>query len=133
MPGDIVCINGPFTLVLDFVEVDSSDFRVLVRFQVSYAGFYQRFNWEINQLWIEYEELRRFEHALQEAPLGRLHDMSDYPILQFERDTSGERLTINPPAQRQSREGEALAIALRIDDGSIRTLHRAFSEFAKWW
>jgi hypothetical protein len=133
MADDIVCTKGPFRLVLNFLDVDSSDFGVRANLHIEYAGNYQRFKWELNDLWIVYEELRRFERELCLDKVAILHDMSDYPILRFEHEPAGERLIVNPPAERQSLEGEELEIRLRIEEGSIHALHSALSDFAKWW
>lgn len=133
MVGDVVCANGQFELALKFVEVGSSDFGVRVHLEIEYARSFQNFKWSAEHLWIEYAELKKFEDELQGGVEAILRDMSDYPVLHLESDTSQERLTINPRSPRQSPEGESMSIILKIPTGTIRTFHSSLSQFPKWW
>jgi len=54
-------------------------------------------------------------------------------VLHFEGDAFEERLTPNPPAERQSRDGEATTARLTVPHGSMRALHASLGELAKWW
>lgn len=133
MAGDIVVANGTLRLVLEFVEVDTSDSGVRVRLQINYNGIHQTFAWTVDQLWIEYDELRKFEDELGEGVEARLRDMSDYPVLHLRCHPSGEELTINPLNERQSLDGEAVVVRLKINSGSIQALHASLTKFPKWW
>jgi hypothetical protein len=133
MAADVVCTNGPFKLALDFLEVGVSDLGVQIRLHIEYAGSFQRLQWTVEHCWIEYEVLRQFELDLRDGRSARLDDMSQYPLLHFEGNAFEERLTLNPPAERQSRDGEAMTARLTILPGSMRALHASLSEFAKWW
>ena len=133
MASDVSCINSGFRLVLNFLEVDSSDFGVRACLDIEYTGRSQNLKFSIAHLWIEYAELRKFESDLMDGTEVRLHDMSDYPVLQFERGLSHENLTINPPSQRQSLDGDAVVIHLKIEAGSMQAIHSSLSQFAKWW
>ena len=133
MVADVVCANGPFRLALAFIEVDTSDFGVRVHLEITYSGSFQNFKWSVEHLWIEYERLTQFEAELRGGVQATLHDMSDYPILHLESDSSAERLTINPRAPRQSTNGESMTVSLKIPDDSMRALHSSLSEFPKWW
>ena len=133
MAGDVVCANGPLKLAFSFVEVDSSDFGVRVHLEIIYVGSFQYLKWSVEHLWIEYAELKKFEDALRDGREAILHDMSDYPVLHFERSSSQERLTINPRSPRQSTDGESMSVNLEILGGSMRALHSSLSEFPKWW
>jgi hypothetical protein len=59
--------------------------------------------------------------------------MSDYPVLHFERNASQEFLIINPDSQRQSQDGERIAVRLNVNAGSMHMLYSALSQFGKWW
>jgi hypothetical protein len=133
MVSDVVCTNGPLRLAFSFVEVDSSDFGVRVHLEIAYTGSFQYLKWSVEHLWIEYAEFKKFEGALQDGLEATLRDMSDYPILHFERSYSQERLTINPRSPRQSTDGESMIVVLEILGGSMRALHSSLSEFPKWW
>ncbi|MEO7494073.1 MAG: hypothetical protein ABIT83_21470 [Massilia sp.] len=137
MLGDVVCTHGPFKLTLDFVEVDLYETGVRVRLDIHYLGSRQHVSWAVDHAWINYAELRKFESDLLAGDEARLHDMSDYPLIHLERvSTEGateENLTINPPAQRQSADGDAITARLKIGNGAMRALHSSLSEFAKWW
>lgn len=133
MVGDVVCANGPLRLAFSFVEADASDLGVRVHLEITYAGSFQILKWSVEHLWIEYAELKKFEGALQDELEAVLHDMSDYPVLHFERSTSQERLTINPRSPRQSADGESMIVILEIAGGSMRALHSSLSEFPQWW
>lgn len=133
MTGDVMCTNGQFRLALNFVEVDSSDFGVRIHLEIEYVGKHQNFKFCAEHLWVEYSELRRFESELLEGKEIILHDMSDYPVLHFQRDSSHERLTINPPSARQSADGDAIVTYLKIANGSINALYSSLNQFAKWW
>lgn len=133
MPHDVICVEGPLKFMIEFAEVDPMDHGVQVRLQVEYVGRKQSFSWVAERLWIEYEALRRFESELVGGCEARLHDMSDYPVLQFERKSSQEQLIINPQSQRQSPDGECIAVRLQINEGSMHALHSALSQFGKWW
>lgn len=133
MASDVSCINSGFRLALNFLEVDSSDFGVRASMDIEYIGRSQNLKFSIAHLWIEYAELRKFESDLMHGPEVKLHDMSDYPVLHFERVLSHENLTINPPSQRQSLDGDAVVIHLKIETGSMQAIHSSLSQFAKWW
>lgn len=133
MTNDVSCINGAFRLALNFVEVDSSDFGVRAGVDIEYIGSRQNLKFSAEHLWIEYAELRKFENDLLEGVEATLHDMSDYPVLHFKRESSHESLTINPLSQRQSPDGDAIVTYLKIETGSIQVLHSSLSQFAKWW
>lgn len=133
MPADVVLASGALKLTLDFAEVDTSAMGAGVRLRIDYSVTFQRLTWTIDELWIEYDELLKFEAELLGGFQAELRDMSDYPILHFERCPSGEQLTINPCNERQSADGEAMMIRLRIDSGSMQLLHASISDFPKWW
>ena len=133
MTGDIVCINGPFSFVLDFKDVSGADLGVAARIRIEYAGTRQRFAWTLEQCWFEYEELNKFEVDLRDSNVARLHDMSGYPVLHLERGTAGEYVTINPPSERQSTDGEAIATRLHLDSGAMHGLYESMKQFPKWW
>jgi len=133
MATDIVVTNGAFRLALGFMEVDTSDLGVNVCLRIDYAGTRQALAWTVDQLWIEYDALRTFEQGLRDGPDAWLRDMSDYAILHVERRSSGETLTINPPGERQSADGAAVAVRLALDSGSMQALHASLSAFPKWW
>jgi hypothetical protein len=133
MLGDVVCASGPLRLALSFVEVDTSDFGVRVHLEIVYAGSFQKLQWSVEHLWMEYAELKKFEAALRDGSEVILHDMSDYPVLQFERSSSQERLAVNPRSPRQSADGESMMVILEILGGSMRALHESLREFPKWW
>jgi hypothetical protein len=133
MASDVSCINSEFRLTLNFLEVDSSDFGVRACLDIEYIGRSQNLKFSIAHLWIEYAELRKFESDLMDGTEVKLHDMSDYPVLHFERGLSHENLTINPPSQRQSLDGDAVVIHLKIEAGSMQAIHSSLSQFAKWW
>jgi hypothetical protein len=133
MASDVSCINSGFRLTLNFLEVDSSDFGVRACLDIEYIGRSQNLKFSIAHLWIEYAELRKFESDLMDGAEVKLHDMSDYPVLHFERGLSHESLTINPPSQRQSLDGDAVVIHLKIEAGSMQAIHSSLSQFAKWW
>ena len=59
--------------------------------------------------------------------------MSEYPVLHFERHSSQEYLTINPRSERQSQDGDCIAIRLKINAGSMLALYSALNQFGKWW
>lgn len=59
--------------------------------------------------------------------------MSGYPVLHFERHSSQEYLTINPRSERQSQDGDCIAIRLKINAGSMLALYSALNQFGKWW
>jgi hypothetical protein len=133
MAGNVAFTEGPLKFLLEFAEVDPMDLGVQVRLQVEYLGRSQNFKWTAEHLWLEYEALLRFECELGDGCEARLHDMSQYPVLHFERKASQEYLIINPNSQRQSRDGECIAVHLKVDAGSMHALYSALSQFGKWW
>ena len=133
MAADVACTIGPMKLALDFLDVGTSDLGVQIRLHIEYAGSFLRFEWTVQQCWIEYEVLRQFELDLRDGRSARLDSMSHYPVLHFEGNAFEERLSVNPPGERQSRDGEAMTAQLRILPGSMRALHASLNEFAKWW
>jgi len=131
--SDVVVAHGAFRFALAFLEIDTSDFGVNVRVRIDYLGVHQTLAWTVDHLWIEYDALRRFEAALRDDAEAWLRDMSDYPVLHFERRSTGEALTINPANDRQSSDGAAVLVRLEIDSGAMQALHAALSDFPKWW
>lgn len=106
---------------------------VQVRLEVEYLGQSQSLKWTAEHLWFEYEALLRFESELGDGSEARLQDMSEYPILHFVRDSYQESLTINPPSQRQSQDGDSMGVSLKVNAGSMQALYSALSQFGKWW
>jgi hypothetical protein len=133
MAGDVVFVEGPLKFLLEFAEVDPMGYGVQVRLEVEYAGCSQNLRWTAEHIWFEYEALRRFESELVDGLEAVLVDMSEYPILHFKRDSFQEYVTINPQAQRQSKDGEGIAIRLNVNAGSMQALYSALSQFGKWW
>ena len=133
MAGDVVFVGGPLKFQLEFADVDPMDPGVQARLQVEYSGRSQNLKWTAAHISVEYGALVRFENELRDGCDARLLDMSEYEVLHFERQSSQEYLTINPPSQRQSQDGECIAIRLTIDAGSMRALYAAFDQFGKWW
>ncbi|NHZ38312.1 hypothetical protein [Massilia rubra] len=109
------------------------DLGVSVRLEVEYLGRSQTLKWTAENLWFDYEDLRRFESELDGGGAARLHDMSAYPVLHFERNLSQEYLTINPHSQRQSQDGDCMAVRLKVDSGTMHALYSALNQFGKWW
>ena len=133
MAGDVAFVEGPLKFQLEFADVDPMDLGIQARLEVGYSGRSQNLKWTAAHLWFEYEALARFETELRDGCHARLLDMSEYEVLHFERQSSHEYLTINPPSQRQSQDGDCIAIRLTIDAGSMRALYAAFNQFGKWW
>ena len=133
MAGDVAIVEGPLKFQLEFADVDPMDLGVQARLEVEYSGQSQSLKWTAAHLWFEYDALVRFETELRDGCDARLLDMSEYEVLHFERQSSQEYLTINPPSQRQSQDGDCIAIRLTIDAGSMRALYAAFDQFGKWW
>lgn len=133
MAGDVGFVEGPLKFLLVFAEVDPMNIGVQVRLEVEYLGRSQSLKWTAEHLWLEYEALRRFESELGDGSEARLQDMSGYPVLHFERNSSHEYLTINPRSQRQSQDGDCVAVRLKVNAGSMNALHFAFSQFGRWW
>lgn len=133
MADDISCITDGFRFALNFLEVDPSDIGVRACVDIEHIGRCQNLRFSVGHLWIEYSEFRKFESDLSEGSEAKLHDMSDYPFLHFERGLSHENLTINPPSHRQSLDGDAVVIHLKIETGSMQAIHSSLSQFAKWW
>lgn len=133
MAGDVVFIEGPLKFLLEFVDVDPVAHGVEVRLEIEYLATFQCLKWTAEHLYFEYEALLRFESELGDGCEARLHDMSEYPILHFTRNSSQEYLAINPPSQRQSQDGDRLAVRLEINAGSMQALYSALSQFGKWW
>ena len=133
MVGDVVCTNGPLRLSLSFADVDTSHFGVRILVQIAYAGSFQNLKWSADHVWIEYPKLQQFEKALLNGVEATLSDMSDYPILKFERHTPHERLTINPRSTRQSTDGESMTVTMQVLDGTMLALSSSMNEFPKWW
>jgi hypothetical protein len=133
MAGDVAFVKGLLKFQLEFVDVDPMDLGVQARFEVEYSGRSQNLKWTAAHLWFEYEALVRFETELRDGYHARLLDMSRYEVLHFEQQSSQEYLTINPPSQSQSQDGDCIAIRLKIDSGSMRELYETFNQFGKWW
>lgn len=133
MAADIALVKGPLRFELRFAEVDPMDLGVQVCLQVEYSGRRQSLRWIAEHLWFEYDALVRFESQLRGGGDAGLHDMSEYPVLHFERHSSQEYLTINPRSERQSQDGDSMTTRLKIDPGSIDALYSAFSQFGRWW
>ena len=133
MASDIAFVVGPLKFQLEFADVDPMDLGVQARFEVEYSGWSQSLKWTAAHLWLEYDALVRFETELRDCCHARLLDMSRYEVLHFEQQSSQEYLTINPPSQSQSQDGDCIAIRLNIDSGSMRKLYEAFNQFGKWW
>lgn len=133
MAGDVAFVKGPLKFQLEFADVDPMDLGVQVRLEVEYSGQSQSLKWGAAHLWFDYDALVRFETELRDGCDARLLDMSQYEVLRFERQSSQEYLTINPPSQRQSQDGDCITIRLMIDSGSMRVLYEAFDQFGKWW
>lgn len=133
MAADITFVEGPLKFQLWFAEVDPIDIGVQVRLEVEYSSGSQSFNWTAEHVWFEYDALGQFESELRDGNDAALHDMSEYPVLHFERHSSQEYLTINPRSERQSKAGDSIAIRLKINAGSMLALHSALNNFGKWW
>ncbi|HEX8613919.1 MAG TPA: hypothetical protein VF800_21795 [Telluria sp.] len=133
MSGDVAFVAGPLRFLLEFAEVDPMGLGVQVRLEVEYLGQSQSLKWTAEHLWFEYEALLRFESELGDGSEARLQDMSEYPILHFVRDSYQESLTINPPSQRQSQDGDSMGVSLKVNAGSMQALYSALSQFGKWW
>lgn len=133
MVADVTFFEGPLKFQLQFAEVDPTDLGVQAWLEVEYAGWSQRLKWTAEHLWFEYDALLRFENELRDACNAELYDMSEYPVLHFERHLSQEYLTINPRSERQSQDGDNIAIRLKINAGSMHALYSAFNQFGKWW
>jgi hypothetical protein len=133
MAGDVVFVEGPLNFLLQFAEVDPTGHGVEARLELEYAGRSQNLKWTAEHLWFEYEALRRFESELGEGREARLIDMSGYSILHFQLYSSQEYVTINPESQRQSKDGECMALRLNVNVGSMQALYSALSQFGKWW
>ena len=133
MAGDVAFTAGPLKFQLEFVDTDPMDLGVQARLEVAYSGGSQNLKWTAARLWFEYEALSRFESELRDGCRARLLDMSGYEVLHFERQSSREYLTINPPSQRQLQDGDCMAIRLKIHSGCVRQLYEAFNQFGKWW
>jgi len=133
MAGDVAFVEGPLKFQLELTDADPMDLGVQARLEVGYSGASQSLKWTAAHLSFEYDALVRFETELRDGCDARLLDMSEYQILRFERQSSLEYLTINPPSQRQSQDGDCIAIRLRINAGSMRALYEAFNQFGKWW
>jgi hypothetical protein len=133
MAADVAFVEGPLKFQLRFAEVDPIDLGVQVWLEVEYSGGSQSLKWTAEPLWLEYDALVRFESELRDGCDAGLYDMSQYPVLHFERGSSQEYLTINPPSERQSQNGESIAIRLKINAGSMHALYSAFNQFGKWW
>ena len=133
MAGDVAFVEGPLKFQLEFVDVDPMALGVQALLEVEYSGRSQDLKWTAAHLWFEYDALARFETELRDGCDARLLDMSEYEVLHFERQSSQEYLTINPPSQRQSQDGDCIAIRLTINAGSMRALYAAFNQFDKWW
>jgi hypothetical protein len=133
MAGDVAFVEGPLKFQLEFADVDPMDRGVQARIEVEYSGRSQGLKWTVAHHWFDYDALVRFEAELRDGCDARLLDMSEYEVLHFERQSSKEYLTINPPSQRQSQDGDRIAIRLTIDAGSMRALYAAFDQFGKWW
>lgn len=133
MAADIFFVEGPLKFQIWFAEVDPTDLGVQARLEVEYSCWSQSLKWNAEHLWFEYDALVRFESELRDGCHARLYDMSEYPILHFERHLSQEYLMINPRAERQSQDGDSMAIRLKVDAGSMRALYSALDNFGKWW
>ena len=132
MAGDVAFVEGPLKFQLEFAEVDPMNLGVQARLEVTYSGRSQSLKWTAAHLWFEYDALVRFETELRDGCNARLLDMSEYEVLRFERQSSQEYLTINPPSRRQSQDG-CIAMRLTIDAGSMQALYAGFDQFGKWW
>lgn len=106
---------------------------VEVKLEVEYVGRSQSLKWTAERLWLEYEALLRFETELGDGCEARLHDMSQYFVLHFERNSAEEYLTINPPSDRRSQDGDCITVRLKLATGSMHALYSALSQFGKWW
>jgi len=133
MAADIAFVKGALTFQLRFAEVDPMDLGVQAWLEIAYSGASQSFRWTAEHIWLEYDALDRFENELRDGCDARLYDMSEYPVLYFERHSSQEYLTINPRSERQSQDGDSMAIRLKINVGSMTALCSAFNQFGKWW
>lgn len=131
--ADIAFVEGPLTFQLRFAEVDPMNLGVQAWLEIAYSGVSQSLRWTAEHLWLEYDALGRFESELRDGCDARLHDMSAYPVLYFERHPSQEYLTINPRSESQSQDGDSMAIRLKINVGSMTALYSAFNQFGKWW
>jgi len=133
MAADVAFAEGPLKFQLWFAEVDPIDIGVQVRLEVEYSSGSQSCNWTAEHRWFEYEALIQFESKLRDGRDAGLNDMSGYPVLHFERHSSQEYLTINPRSERQSQDGDCIAIRLKINAGSMLALYSALNQFGKWW
>ncbi|MTW11761.1 hypothetical protein GM658_14235 [Pseudoduganella eburnea] len=118
---------------MDFVEVHERSGAVHAKILVEYIGLRQQASWLLDGAWIEYPALSAFEEQLRDGEEATLIDMSDYVVLTFFRESSVERLLINPPSKRSSTDGALISLDLKLESGAMRSFNSALAEFPKWW
>jgi hypothetical protein len=131
--------NNGFELSLDPLEVEERTSSIAFSISISlkkkpdYSPLTQGIEYKYPRVWVETDELNRFEKELMEMPKARLRNMSGYVLFSVYEIEGITQLEINPEGEHSSSKEERIHVKVLLGVGVKQALSLSFREYPKWW
>lgn len=93
----------------------------------------QKLEYHNPRVWIETDELDRFEQDLKALPKAELRDMSGFTLLKVSEDSQATEIEINPKNERMHTGAVGINAKLLLPLGSKKALSTMLNNYPKWW
>ncbi|GGX15927.1 hypothetical protein [Undibacterium macrobrachii] len=131
--------NNGFQLSLDPLEFEERTSSIAFSISLSlkakphYSLLTQSIEYKYPHVWVETDELNRFEKELKEKPKAQLRNMSGCVLFSVYEIKGITQLEINPEGEHSSSKEERIHAKVLLGAGVKQALSLSFSEYPKWW
>ncbi|MEW8501459.1 MAG: hypothetical protein AB2597_01995 [Candidatus Thiodiazotropha sp.] len=130
--------NSGFRLCLEPLEVEDRTSSIAFSIEIELKTkpddnpLSQSIIFTYPHVWIEADELDRFEKELTQLQEATLRDMSDYVLFAVRESHESTELEINPRDERMSSGAENINAVLLLAPQVKMALANVFKEYPKW-
>ncbi|MBB1471334.1 hypothetical protein H5232_23415 [Pseudoalteromonas sp. SG41-5] len=131
--------NDGFRLSLEPLEIEGRTSSIAFSIEIELKTkpddnpLSQSMKFNYPHVWIETDELDRFEKELSQIQEATLRDMSDYVLFAVRGSDASTELEINPRDERMSSSAANINSILLLAPRVKKGLANTFKEYPKWW
>nr|AMP57315.1 hypothetical protein [uncultured bacterium]AMP57383.1 hypothetical protein [uncultured bacterium]AMP57411.1 hypothetical protein [uncultured bacterium] len=131
--------NNGFQLSLDPLEFEERTSSIAFSISISlktkpdHSLLTQSIEYKYPHVWVETDELNRFEKELMENPKARLRNMSGCVLFSVYEIEGVTHFEINPEGEHGSSKENRINAKVLLGAGVKQALSLSFSGYPKWW
>ena len=131
--------NDGFRLSLEPLEIEERTSSIAFSIEIELKTkpddnpLFQCMKFNYLHVWIETDELDRFEKELSQIQEANLRDVGDYVLFAVRESDASTELEINPRDERMSSSAASINSTLLLAPEVKKALANAFKEYPKWW